>query len=325
MFCSNCGKKLEDGSKFCPECGEVFVQEAANAVQQAGTEFAGAVAQTANDFENRVENPAAVKDDSATVFISNTEESDPSTVMINNQAEEAEREARRIEEEAAAQIDRAKAKAEEARAKAEAARAAQMEKAREEMRQKARIDATEAVNLANYKISQAAQVNETQKKAEAEAVLAHQKAQEVIQAAQDLGVTGIPALAALPEAQPIREFSDSPRLDQPVNYGDAAPQTYTAETEPVKYVRPIGYILWQLLYSIPVIGWVFLIVHTFSRKNRNLKYYAISFWIRLVILLIIAAIGLLLYVIFRDNAYVAGFRDNIVRPIWDIIATLFKK
>ncbi|AQQ72366.1 putative membrane protein [Limihaloglobus sulfuriphilus] len=22
MFCKNCGKQIEDGSKFCPECGE---------------------------------------------------------------------------------------------------------------------------------------------------------------------------------------------------------------------------------------------------------------------------------------------------------------
>ncbi len=311
MFCSNWGKKLEDGTKFCPECGEVFVQEAAEAVQQAG-----------NEIEDRVDSAAAQAEDSATIFMSHTDEPDPTTALINNQAEEAEREARRIEEEAAAQIARAKAKAEEARAKAEAVKAAQLEKAREEMRQKARIDATEAVNLANYKISQAAQVTETQRKAEAEAMLAHQKAQEVIQAAQELGVTGIPALAAIPEAQPSQHY-DMPRMETPVNTGDNAIPETVVETAPAKYVRPIGYILWQLLYCVPVIGWVFLIVHTFSNKNRNLKYYAISFWIRLVIVLIIAAIGLLLYVIFKESPLVKNL-EGLCKNIWDLAVGFIK-
>lgn len=311
MFCSNCGKKLEDGTKFCPECGEVFVQDAADVVQQAGAAVSGAAVQAGGEIADRVENAAAAADDVATVYI-NSENSDPATSYIDSQVAEAEREARRIEEEAAAQIARAKAKAEEARAKAEAAKAAQMEKAREEMRQKARIDVTEAVNNANYKISQAAQITEAQKKAEAEAMIAHQKAQEVIHSAEDLGVTGIPALRELPETRDVMSF-DTVR---PEKEQAPAPIVIRGEADEPKYVRPIGYILWALLYCIPVIGWIFLLVHTFSKKNRNLKYYAISFWIRLVIILIIAAILLLLYVIFRGTDFVKLLEMN-AKAIWE--------
>lgn len=319
MFCSNCGKKLEDGAKFCPECGEVFARDAVNNAAQEGAE---AVEAAGSELGEAAQNAAAAVDDSATVYAGDIDNNvNAAAASIDNQAEEAEREARRIEEEAAAQIARAKAKAEEARAKAEAVKAAQMEKAREEMRQKARIDATEAVNLANYKISQAAQVTETQKKAEAEAMLAHQKAQEVIKNAQELGVAGIPALAALPEAHAFQQFADVPKIEQPEEAGDGV-ETAVVETAPVKYVRPIGYILWQLLYCVPVIGWIFLIVHTFSKKNRNLKYYAISFWIRLVIVLLIAAIGLLLFVIFRESVFVSNLEIT-AKNIWDALVSAF--
>ena len=282
MFCSNCGKKLEDGSKFCPECGEVFVQEAAEAVQQAGNDVADAVVQTGGE--------------------------------IDAQAEAAEREARKIEEEAQAEIARQKAKAEEARAKAEAVKAAAIAKAREEAKSKALSEATEAVNFANYKISQLAQAADVQKKAAEEAADAHQKALTLVRSAEELGVTGIPVLAALPGA--VEAIPAAPvKADDFENAVISEPQAAPAEAEPVKYVRPIGYILWQLLYCVPVIGWIFLIVHTFSKKNRNLKYYAISFWIRLIIVLVIAAVCLLLYVIFKENPWVKYF-ENAFKDIW---------
>ncbi|MBO7406356.1 MAG: zinc-ribbon domain-containing protein [Clostridia bacterium] len=288
MFCGNCGKQLEDGTKVCPNCGEVFVQEAAEAVQQAGEEAQNAVAEAGNE--------------------------------IANQAEEAEREARKIEEEAQAEIARQKAKAEEARAKAEAAKAAALAKAREEAQKKALSEATEAVNFANYKISQLAQANDVQKKAAEEAAAAHQKAQELIRSAEELGASGIPALAALPVAADTRSAAPA----KAEKAAAPAPQV-TAAGEPVKLVKPIGYILWGLLYCVPVIGWVFLIVHTFSKKNRNLKNFAISVWIRLLIILVIAAICVLLYVIFKENPWVKYF-ENSFKEIWtNYFKVLIKK
>ena len=290
MFCGNCGKQLEDGTKVCPNCGEVFVQEAAEAVQQAGEEAQNAVAEAGNE--------------------------------IANQAEEAEREARKIEEEAQAEIARQKAKAEEARAKAEAVKAAALAKAREEAQKKALSEATEAVNFANYKISQLAQANDVQKKAAEEAAAAHQKAQELIRSAEELGASGIPALAALPVAVNARAAAPA----KAEKAAAPAPQT-SADDEPVKLVTPIGYILWGLLYCVPVIGWVFLIVHTFrfKRKYRNSQKYAISFWIRLLIILIIAVICVFLYIIFKENPWVQYF-ENSFKEIWtNYFKVLIKK
>ncbi len=66
---------------------------------------------------------------------------------------------------------------------------------------------------------------------------------------------------------------------------------------PAEY-RPIsawGYVGYSLLYSIPVIGLIFLLVHTFSNKKINRRNYARSYWCWIIIMLIIVAIFYVLY------------------------------
>ncbi|MBQ6048943.1 MAG: hypothetical protein IJL40_06380 [Oscillospiraceae bacterium] len=66
---------------------------------------------------------------------------------------------------------------------------------------------------------------------------------------------------------------------------------------PAEY-RPIsawGYVGYSLLYSIPLVGLIFLLVHTFSNKNINRRNYARSYWCWLIIGLIIIAIFFVLY------------------------------
>jgi drug/metabolite transporter (DMT)-like permease len=66
---------------------------------------------------------------------------------------------------------------------------------------------------------------------------------------------------------------------------------------PAEY-RPIsawGYVGYSLLYSIPVIGLIFLLVHTFSNKKINRRNYARSYWCWLIIALLIMAVFFVLY------------------------------
>ncbi len=59
--------------------------------------------------------------------------------------------------------------------------------------------------------------------------------------------------------------------------------------------RPIsawGYFGYRLLYSIPVIGWIFLIVHAIAANNVNVRHHARSFFCTYLLVLLVAA-GLL--------------------------------
>lgn len=61
---------------------------------------------------------------------------------------------------------------------------------------------------------------------------------------------------------------------------------------PEKY-RPIGawaYFGLSILYSVPIIGFIFLIIHSLSSANVNRRSFARSFFCIVVICLIIAGI-----------------------------------
>ena len=61
---------------------------------------------------------------------------------------------------------------------------------------------------------------------------------------------------------------------------------------PLEY-EPIsmwGYFGYELLFSIPCIGFIFLIVYAVSARNVNLKNFARSYFCYLIIVLIVCAI-----------------------------------
>lgn len=67
---------------------------------------------------------------------------------------------------------------------------------------------------------------------------------------------------------------------------------YTSPSIPEEYT-PIsmwGYFGYELLFSIPCVGFIFLIVFAISAKNVNLKNFARSYFCFLIILLVICGI-----------------------------------
>ena len=55
------------------------------------------------------------------------------------------------------------------------------------------------------------------------------------------------------------------------------------------YLGAWNYVLLDILYFIPVIGWLCLLAHAFSDKNENRKHYARSYFVRFLMILIISA------------------------------------
>lgn len=60
----------------------------------------------------------------------------------------------------------------------------------------------------------------------------------------------------------------------------------------------------NILFSIPVVGFVFLLIFTFSNKNINRRNYARSFWCGLLVVVILAAIAVAI-------ALISGGLENI--------------
>ena len=94
--------------------------------------------------------------------------------------------------------------------------------------------------------------------------------------------------------QPERRPQSQP---QPQPQPQPRPQTYENGYRqkpeiPAQYrlMRPWSYFWLSVLYSVPVVGFIFLIVFTFNKGNLNRRNYTRSYWCGLLVLLIIAAI-----------------------------------
>ena len=83
---------------------------------------------------------------------------------------------------------------------------------------------------------------------------------------------------------------------QPVNppYQQPAAQSYPAAPQqiPMQYrpLSPWAYFGYSLLFSIPVLGFILLLVFSFSNENINRRNYARSFFIGFILVLIISII-----------------------------------
>ena len=349
MFCSNCGSKIDDGLKFCPECGTPVADTAA--AQASGTEEnvtddteitkaeASAVATAAVISETSSEIPAAATAQESEIAVAEAAAieaqaeaeviRDEEVKNISEKAAQAEEEAKRVEEEAKAAIADAQAKADEAKAKAEAAMAEAKEKARLANMARAEAEASSAVKKANRKLSVADAAKQKYAEALEEAKVAYDAARKAVSEAEALGVTGLPALMALPvDDAPSAKKGNAPANKNVVAaapaavYQDASNAASAQTGENVRLVKPWGYFFLGLLYAIPVIGWIFLLIHTFGKKYKNRQNYAISIWIKLLICLIICAVLALLYMAFMKSNFVVTLQD-MLKAVYDLVKSYF--
>ena len=103
---------------------------------------------------------------------------------------------------------------------------------------------------------------------------------------------------------------------QPVSYAAPA-QTQPTYTAPPVYSAPMqqpsgyspeykpigawGYIGYNILFAIPIIGFILLIVFAVSRDNINRRNYARSFLLVMLIAIVLAVVAGILAVIFGVN------------------------
>ena len=117
-------------------------------------------------------------------------------------------------------------------------------------------------------------------------------------------VCGQPVVQDNPENAPetAAETPVVPVQQEPVTY--AQPPVYNApvsqQTDSPKYklLSPWAYVGYNLLFAIPVIGFILLLVFCFSDGNLNRRNYARSFFCSLVIGLIIFILALVLSAVF---------------------------
>ena len=325
MFCSNCGKKIDDGLKFCPECGaflgevseeektETVVNEEQTVAENAEAEAAPADESIAQETAGAVIAEAIVE----TETVSEAEKID-----FDAKAEEARLEAQRVEEEAKAAIAEAQAKADEAKAKAEAAIAEAREKERRAAMAKAEAQATSSIKSANRRIAVAEAAKKSYDTALEEARQAYSQAAAAIAEAESLGVTGLPELSAFVEETAPARKNAAKTAAAPVPVTPVSVQSTASQESSLKLLSPWAYFWLSVLYCIPVIGWIFLIIHSASNKNLNRKKFAISIWIKVIICLVICAIIAALYLIFRENVYIKTI-EEMIKGIIELVKSYF--
>lgn len=102
-----------------------------------------------------------------------------------------------------------------------------------------------------------------------------------------------PQSAPRPAPQPVR----SEPVHTVNNYIHQS--VITEEDLPAKF-KPVGtwgYFWLKLLYAVPIVGFVFLIIHSFSNSNINRRNHARSYWCAYIILLIVLIIAFIILLI----------------------------
>ena len=89
-----------------------------------------------------------------------------------------------------------------------------------------------------------------------------------------------------PPAPPKAEPAPKPEAPQPVYQTQPAPQPPAQ-----KLMGPWAYVGWQILFSIPLVGFILLIVFSFDKGNLNLRNFARSYWCAMLL-------GVILFILF---------------------------
>ena len=109
-----------------------------------------------------------------------------------------------------------------------------------------------------------------------------------------------PEPAEIPVEQPIFKAPPKPAVEQPVFQAPVQP-TYQAPAAPAKpeqkLMGPWAYIGWQILFSIPMVGFILLIVFSFDNSNLNRRNFARAYWCALLLAVILIIVVVVLLVV----------------------------
>lgn len=135
-------------------------------------------------------------------------------------------------------------------------------------------------------------------------------AEEPAVIAEEPAVTTPEPAVAEPE-QPVvatNVYSQSPYAQntyaQPNYYAQPqqpqGPITITEDDLPEEYkpLSPISYFGLQMLYSIPIVGLIFMIIFSISRGNIHRRNFTLSYWFPMIIAITIAIIAIVVMLLF---------------------------
>ena len=110
-----------------------------------------------------------------------------------------------------------------------------------------------------------------------------------------------PVVESVPAPQPQVVYQPAPApVAQPV---PALVPEQVAIPSQYKPLSPWAYFGYTMLFSIPVVGFIFLIIYSFKSNNLNRRNFARSYWCALLVAVIAVAAVLLIYIIL---AIIAG-------------------
>ncbi len=88
---------------------------------------------------------------------------------------------------------------------------------------------------------------------------------------------------------------------------------YKGETE---YLGAWSYAFLGILYSIPIIGIIFLLLHSFSNNNENRRHYARSFFAKFLLAILIGGSAfLIMYFIIGPEEF--ALRFELISASWN--------
>ncbi len=109
-----------------------------------------------------------------------------------------------------------------------------------------------------------------------------------------------------PESAPPAAAPASPKKKPAVSYP-------TEDIEASKQYRPIkpwGYVGLEILFAIPVVGFIALLIYTCGAKNVNRRNFARSFWCGLlVVLILLIAAVITAYATGTTDEFLAAFQN----------------
>lgn len=113
-----------------------------------------------------------------------------------------------------------------------------------------------------------------------------------------------PVQASEPKPEPVK--APEPEREKPVDEPLFAPAEKPVVPEENRPISPWAYFGYSILFSIPVIGFILLIIFSFAGKNVNRKNYARSYWCWFILALAL----ILILVVILLTGVLRGVTEN---------------
>lgn len=120
-------------------------------------------------------------------------------------------------------------------------------------------------------------------------------------AMEDTAVVCVNCGTVVEKQEPVNEVPVAPAPQQTVVYA-APPVVTNVIPEENRPLSPWSYFGLQLLFAIPIVGFVFLIVFSCNSSNINRRNFARSYWCGLMIVAIVAAVVASIFFLFAIAA-----------------------